>query len=395
MIYFDFKGEKISKLGFGLMRLPVDETGGIDEREAGEMIRLALEGGVNYFDTAAPYHAGRSEVVAGKFLSRYPRESYYLADKYPGHQIADDYNPKETFEKQLKKCKTDYFDFYLLHNVCEHSYPVYMNPKYGIIDYFIEQKNKGRIKHLGFSSHGLIPNLRDFLGRYSSEMEFCQIQLNYLDWTLQKGAEKVEILKSYGIPAWIMEPLRGGKLVNPPPGFYDELKKKNALRTLPEWGFGFLLGTENLGVILSGMSTVEQMKDNLRIFNEAKPLGPGEREFLLEKAEMLKKGVPCTGCGYCREMCPMGLDIPRILNLYNDAVIQPSIVVDMQINSLEEGKKPQDCLSCQSCEKMCPQGISIAKAMSDFVEFIPKIPSWAEVCRERAAAEKKDEENGN
>ena len=168
--------------------------------------------GVNYFDTAYPYHGGVSEIVMGESLSRYPRESYYLATKYPGHQLSSTYDPEAVFEEQLKKCGVEYFDFYLLHNVYENSIQVYTDAKWGILEYFAEQKRRGRIRHLGFSSHGSIQILEEFLEYAGEHMEFCQIQLNYLDWTLQKAKEKYEMLTDRGIGVWVMEPIRGGRL---------------------------------------------------------------------------------------------------------------------------------------------------------------------------------------
>ena len=181
MIYCEFQGKQLSQLGFGAMRLPT-ENGAIDEKQVEAMVDAAMAQGVNYFDTAWPYHGGLSEVVMGRVLAKYPRDSWYLANKYPGHQVAETYNPAAIFEEQLRKCGVEYFDFYLLHNVCESSLPVYLDPQWGIIDYFKEQKRLGRIKHLGFSSHGALNNLRQFLDIAGVDMEFCQIQLNYLDW---------------------------------------------------------------------------------------------------------------------------------------------------------------------------------------------------------------------
>ena len=187
MIYRDFQGLKLSGLGFGAMRLPVLADGSVNEHLTTEMVRYAMEHGVNYFDTAYPYHGGMSEVVLGRALSAYPRESYYLATKYPGHQLSDSYDPAAVFEEQLKKCGVEYFDFYLMHNVYENSIRTYTDPRWGIVDYFVEQKRLGRIRHLGFSCHGGLDILREFLDRYGDVMEFCQIQLNWLDWKLQAG----------------------------------------------------------------------------------------------------------------------------------------------------------------------------------------------------------------
>ena len=212
MIYKDFLGIKLSQLGFGTMRLPTLENGEINQPLFEEMVDYAIKNGVNYFDTAYPYHGGKSEIATGLALKKYPRDSYYLATKYPGHQIASEYNPAEIFEEQLKKCGVEYFDFYLLHNVYEKSSETYMDERWGIVDYFVKQKELGRIRHLGFSSHGRYDNLKEFLDYCGDKMEFCQLQLNYIDWTLQQGREKCDLLKERGIPVWVMEPVRGGAL---------------------------------------------------------------------------------------------------------------------------------------------------------------------------------------
>ena len=189
MIYSGFKDLTLSKLGFGAMRLPLLEDGKtIDRGAVKEMVDYAMEHGINYFDTAFPYHAGLSEVVLGEALKSWPRESWYLADKFPGHQHHLAFTPEEVFTQQLEKCGVEYFDFYLLHNVCENSLGYYLDPSKGYVDYFLEQRRLGRIKHLGFSSHADLDALQAFLDSpYGAEMEFCQIQLNYLDWTLQKA----------------------------------------------------------------------------------------------------------------------------------------------------------------------------------------------------------------
>lgn len=211
MEYSDFKECKLSKLGFGAMRLPLREDRSIDKPQVATMVEMAMKSGVNYFDTAWPYHDGKSETVIGEALSNYPRESWYLADKFPGHQTASSYEPEKLFEAQMKKCNVDYFDFYLLHNVCESSIDIYLDPKWGIGDYFVKQRDEGRIRHLGFSSHAELETLKAFLDTpIGEEMEFCQIQLNYMDWSLQDAKAKVDLLNEHNIPIWVMEPLRGG-----------------------------------------------------------------------------------------------------------------------------------------------------------------------------------------
>lgn len=376
MIYSKFQDEKLSLLGFGAMRLPLMADGSIDEAQTAEMVRLAFEGGVNYIDTAYPYHGGKSEIVLGRVLKAYPRESYYLATKYPGHQIAESYDPAAVFEKQLAKCGVDYFDFYLLHNVNEQSAATYSDPRWGIVDYFIEQKRLGRIRHLGFSSHARPDCLSAFLDKYGAQMEFCQIQLNYLDWSLQDAKTKYEMLTERGIPVWVMEPLRGGKLA-----------AARGLEQPVELAFRYLQSLENVQMILSGMSSIEQMQDNLRIFEQRTPLSAEEMQRLYQAAEGMKNSLPCTGCRYCCDGCPKGLDIPLLISAYNDMRFEPSFNVTMAIDALPEGKRPADCIGCGACAAICPQRIDIPAAMKDFTAEIGKRPSWADICRQRAAAQ--------
>ena len=210
MIYRDFQDIKLSALGMGAMRLPVvdGDDSRIDEKKAEEMVAYAMANGVNYYDTAWGYHGGNSELVMGKALKNYPRESFYLASKFPGYDLANMDKVEEIFEKQLEKCQVEYFDFYLFHNVCEMNIDAYLDPKYGIFEYLMKQKENGRIRHLGFSAHGKMDVLKRFLDAYGEHMEFCQLQLNYLDWTFQNAKEKVELMREHNIPVWLMEPAR-------------------------------------------------------------------------------------------------------------------------------------------------------------------------------------------
>ena len=272
MIYSEFQGEKLSLLGFGTMRLPLLPDGEIDEAQVEEMVRFALDHGVNYFDTAYPYHSGMSERVMGRVLKKYPRDTFYLATKYPGHQISDTYDPAAVFEEQLEKCGVDHFDFYLLHNVYENSIKTYMDPKWGILDYFKEQKRLGRIRHLGFSTHGSLDTMEEFLNYCGEDMEFCQIQLNYLDWTLQDAKAKYEMLTKRGIPVWVMEPVRGGKLASLNGPMEEKLKGMRPEESIPAWGFRFLQGLPNVKMVLSGMSNMAQMEDNVGTFDVRKTL---------------------------------------------------------------------------------------------------------------------------
>lgn len=389
MIYRQFKDKKLSLLGFGTMRLPLLENGEVDEEQVSRMVKYAAEHGVNYYDTAYPYHNCKSEVIIGKALKQLPRESFYLATKYPGHQIASSYDPAGVFEEQLRKCNVDYFDFYLLHNIYENSLKTYTDPRWGIVDYFVEQRKKGRIKHLGFSCHGMLDTLKTFLDLYGSEMEFCQIQLNYLDWTLQNGKEKYELLSERNIPVWVMEPVRGGKLAKIPA---DERLKGGSGAS---WAFRFLEELPNVTMILSGMSNMAQMEDNIKTLSAPAPLSDEERTALFEIAEGMKNSVPCTACGYCRADCPKKLDIPKLLSLYNDMKFSPSNNVGMAIDSLSEDERPGACVSCGKCARTCPQKIDVPAAFRDFTALLETVPHWADMCKQREEAARRLREQRN
>ena len=385
MIFTEFQDKSLSLLGFGAMRLPTQNSA-IDEAQVKDMVRLAMEKGVNYFDTAWPYHGGTSEIVMGKVLREYPRESWYLANKYPGHQISSHYDPAAIFEAQLKKCGVDYFDFYLLHNVYENSMDVYLDPKWGILDYFKEQKRLGRIKHLGFSSHGGVENLRAFLDVAGEDMEFCQIQLNYLDWTLQSAREKVALLNERNIPVWVMEPLRGGKLCSLNEAQTALLgQDSNPIA----WAFRFLQGVPGVQMILSGMSEFRQMEENIGLFEERKPLNEEENALLLSVAESMKDSIPCTACRYCTPHCPMGLDIPMLLATYNELRYQPSTNSSMRVEFLPDEKKPSTCIGCGACAAICPQKIDIPGELQGLVKKMETMPKWADICKEREEAARK------
>ncbi len=389
MVYKTFKGKKLSMLGFGTMRLPM-KGGSVDEEETIKMTDYAINCGVNYFDTAYPYHDGMSEIIIGRALSKYPRDSYYLADKYPGHQISDTYAPREIFEEQLKKCGVEYFDFYLLHNVYENSMDVYLDEKWGIIDYFKEQKRLGRIKHLGFSTHARCDALEKFLDAAGDDMEFCQIQLNYLDWTLQDAAAKVEILRKRDIPIWVMEPLRGGKLCNLTKEQEEKLSKMRPGKTPADVAFRFLQGIGEIKVVLSGMSNFSQMQENIETFRSFDPLDDEERAVLLSVAEDMKNSVPCTACRYCTSCCPMGLDIPALIATYNELMVDAKTNPTMWIEGLAEDKKPSACIGCGGCEHICPQMIEIPKVMKKLSQKLETIPKWSDICKARAEAAKRN-----
>ena len=375
MIYKEYQDLKLSALGMGAMRLPVIDGNDakIDEEAAAAMVDYAMEQGVNYYDTAWGYHDGNSELVMGRALKKYPRDSFYLADKFPGYDLSNMPKVKEIFEKQLEKCQVEYFDFYLFHNVCEMNIDAYLDPSYGIYDYLMEQKRQGRIRHLGFSAHGSYDVMKRFLEAYGKDMEFCQIQLNYLDWSFQDAEKKVGLLKEYHLPVWVMEPLRGGRLAKLAPEEEAELKALRPQEEIPTWAFRFLQSIPEVTVTLSGMSDMEQMKANIATFGEEKPLDAKEMETLMQVADgMVKKIVlPCTACRYCTTHCPQGLDIPNLLSLYNEHCFTGGgFLAPMALSALPADKQPSACVGCRSCEAVCPQQIKISEAMADFAAKI-------------------------
>ena len=371
MIYRDFQDVKLSALGMGAMRLPVvdGDDSKIDEAAAFAMVDEAMARGVNYYDTAWGYHNGNSELVMGKALARHPREKFYLATKFPGYDLSNMGKVEEIFEKQLEKCQVEYFDFYLFHNVCEMNIDAYVDPKYGTYDYLLAQKKNGRIRHLGFSAHGDYDVMKRFLEAYGKDMEFCQIQLNYLDWDFQDAKRKVELLNQWNIPVWVMEPLRGGKLASLAPEDEAKLKALRPDEGIPAWAFRYLQSIPSVVVTLSGMSNMEQMKENIATFETDKPLNETELETLHAIAQgMVKKIVlPCTACHYCTSHCPQGLDIPNLLSLYNEhCFTQGGFIAPMALSAIPADKQPSACIGCRSCEAVCPQGIKISEAMADF-----------------------------
>ena len=372
MIYRKFQDLSLSNLGMGAMRLPLldGEDKKVDEPAVFRMVDAAMTAGVNYYDTAWGYHKGQSEPILGRALARYPRESYYLASKYPGYDLNNFGKNAEIFETQLKRCGVDYFDFYLFHNVCELNIDAYLDEeKYHTYSYLMEQKRLGRIRHLGLSIHGSLDVLKRFLNAYGKDIEFCQVQLNWLDWDFQDAKAKVTLLNELNIPIWVMEPLRGGKLASLSEEDSARLKVLRPDESIPGWAFRFLQSIPGVTVILSGMSNQEQMLDNLHTFETDMPLNEAEKNALLGLASDMTRrtALPCTACRYCTSYCPMELDIPWLLELYNEHVFTGGgFLAPMALSTVSEDKRPSACIGCRSCESVCPQQIRISEAMSDF-----------------------------
>lgn len=365
MIYNTFKDKKLSALGLGTMRFPKSGLldSDIDIEKTREMIDYAIKNGINYFDTAYGYHGGKSEIVTGKLLSAYDRESFFLASKFPGYDLKNIKNKEKIFEEQLKKCGVDYFDFYLLHTITEDNAENYLSEEYDLIPYLLEEKKKGRIRHLGFSVHSEFDCFKDFLDRCGEHMEFCQIQLNYLDWTRQNAKAKLELLNERNIPVWVMEPVRGGRLASLSENDTKLLREMRSDESTAAWAFRYLQTLPGVTVTLSGMSDMAQLKENIETYKENKPLSEKEMQALYDIAYRMTNEVPCTACRYCVPYCPKKLEIPQIIKTYNNNIFEKKL--------FKQGKEAFDssaCISCRACEKQCPQGIEISAVMKSYTE---------------------------
>jgi predicted aldo/keto reductase-like oxidoreductase len=391
MIYKPFQDLNISHLGMGNMRLPTvggERRGPIDEEKAREIIEYAYEHGVNYFDTAYRYHGGESERFVGKVLNQYPRESWHLATKMPGHMMRFSNgrleflgyltgltiaSPADIFEEQLEKCGVDYFDFYLLHNLCETAYDFYTDEELGVVEYLLAQKEAGRIHHLGFSAHARAETIDKFLN-WEDCFEFVQIQLNYLDWTLQDAERKYEVITNHGIPVIVMEPCRGGRLASLNEQADAMLKKARSNDSIASWAFRFLQSLPNVQVVLSGMTTMEQVVENVKLFSEPDPTTEEEKALLQQVVDTMVDLVPCTACRYCCDVCPQGLDIPKLISMYNEAGFENPFILHFTLDAMKEAELPSACLACGDCKELCPQDIDIPDIMERFAETIANMP---------------------
>lgn len=352
-----FCGNEISLLGMGNMRLPVKEDGKIDFDKAAAIIDRLYNNGINYYDTAYVYHGGESEVFVGAALKKYPRESFHVATKY--HCLA---NPdfKAVFEEQLKRLDMDYIDYYLIHAIGDNTVDTYLTN--GCVEFFREQKRLGKIRHLGFSFHASLETMRkvlDFGG-----WDFAQIQLNYLDWLLHDAKAQYDMLTEAGLPVIVMEPVRGGRLAKLTDDTDAQLLAAHPDWSIPSWAFRFLMRLENVRLILSGMSTVDQADDNISTFNAAEALSDEDTELLFKVCDEFKKQIsaPCTACRYCTDGCPMEIDIPVMMDIYNKFKLNGKGAA-RAIEKHEHNAK--DCISCGACSEHCPQSIDIPSIMAE------------------------------
>ena len=365
----------VSALGFGAMRLPTDGdtsksdrlSNNIVEDEAIRMIRYAIDHGVNYIDTAYTYHKGNSEIVTGKALKDGYRNKVKLATKLPTFLInkAEDFN--KYLDEQLKRLKTDYIDFYLLHALSRERWENIVQ-RFDIISYAEKAKKAGKIKHLGFSFHDNLDAFIEILDGYDG-WEFCQIQYNYMDIDNQAGTKGLKYAAEKGLPVIIMEPLLGGRLVNPPIEVLEVIRKSEGKYTPAELAFQWLWSQKEVSVVLSGMSNIEQVKENV-VFAGRSDIGVLNQKDLetinLIRKEYNKRSIiPCTKCGYCMP-CPNNVDIPENFSLYNDGIIYNDLKSSsLKYNNFFDKSKRSDlCIHCKECEEKCPQKIPISDWMT-------------------------------
>jgi len=346
-------------LGFGMMRLPRRAQGGpeIDYDAAAKMFDRAMKAGCNYFDTAYMYHGGLSERCAGDLLSRYPRESYFLTSKMPLGMLRKEEDLERIFNDQLKKCKTPYFDFYMFHNVSENSWKKAV--RFKVYDFLSKKKAEGKIRRLGFSFHDTPELLKKVVAAH--KWDFAQIQLNYLDWTLYRSKEQYEILTKNNIPVIVMEPLRGGALASLNPEATKILKAADPNASNAAWAFRYVGSLPNVLVVLSGMTKMEHLEDNIKTFSDFRPLTDADRKVLDRALVAYRKSlaVPCTDCRYCMP-CPAGVEIPKIFGLYNQYKLSGNRFLFVNnYGAIDEDSRADACVGCGKCLKACPQKIKI------------------------------------
>lgn len=373
MYYNSFKGLRVSALAFGAMRLPVigGNDADIDRAAAKKLVDDAMAAGINYYDTAWGYHGGKSQIVLADCLREYDRSSYFLTNKFPGYDLSNMPKSKEIFEKQLELCKVDYFDFYLIHNVCAMNIDKYLDPKFGIKEYFAEQVRNGRIKHLGFSLHGEMDVLERFAAVYGDIMEFCQLQVNYVDWEFQHSKEKVGFCRQRGWAIMVMEPLRGGKIADIEPSLLARVNSVGKERTPVQWAFSFLQSIPGILTTLTGMSDADQQTEKIGYYAEPDVLSEKEFDAIVAVGRDIvsKTSVPCTACRYCTPKCPKELDIPTLISRYNEMLYNRDkfeFVTTFAMIGTPKDKWMTACIGCGACSKVCPQSIDIPQVMKDF-----------------------------
>ena len=365
-------GLAISLLGMGMMRLPkvCPEKEDIDEAAAMEMVDYAIAHGINYFDTAYMYHNGASEGFAGKALKRHDRSSFYLATKMPVWFAENAAGVERIFHEQLTRLQTDYLDFYLVHSLNEGHYQ--QMKECGAYEYLKKQKEAGRIRHLGFSFHDKPELLETICSEY--DWDFAQIQLNYLDWEMQDAKRQYEILEARGIPCIVMEPVRGGTLASPCERSNEIFRAAAPDKSVASWAVRYAASLPNVMTVLSGMSSMEQLKDNIATMSPFQPLSDADRQVIDQAVAAYREfyTIPCTGCRYCMD-CPAGVDIPKMFALYNQYAARHDVEgYKAAYMAVPESGRADRCVACGKCAKHCPQLIDIPERMRYIADYAAK-----------------------
>lgn len=364
-----FQNITLSRLGMGAMRLPIvagGKDGDIDIARAEAIIDYGMSHGINYFDSAYVYHSGKSEQFLGNALRKYPRDSYYITTKYNIHANPD---YQETFRQQLERYGVDRIDFYLLHAVSDNTAEDYLNN--GCIEFFQQMQKEGKITYFGFSSHASPAVLEKFSSHH--DWDFAQIQLNYFDWLYSTAKSEYEILARKNIPVMVMESVRGGRLASLTPEAEAMLKAVHPDWSIPSWAFRWLKRLPQVQVCLSGMSNLDQIRDNISTFEDGTALTDEEEKLLFRACEAFRDQVrvPCTACRYCCDTCPAEINIPEILKVYNRYKIDGAQAL-WNMDKVDSVGKPTDCIGCGACEGHCPQGIHVPEIMKELQEALSR-----------------------
>jgi len=352
-------------LGFGMMRLP-QKGRRIDPVAAQEMVDRAMAAGINYFDTAYRYIGGQSETFVGKALAKYPRNSYFVVSKMPVGMLKREADLERIFQEQLRKCNVKYFDFYMLHALNANNFQ--LGERLKAYDFLKKKQAEGKIRYIGFSFH----DSPEVLARIADAhpWDFAQIQLNYLDWDLYRSREQYEILTSRKIPVIVMEPLKGGKLANLPESAARILRNADPKSTPAQWAFRYVASLPNVMIMLSGMSNMKVMEENIKLFQDIKPLSEQEQRVVAAAGKALRniENVPCTACRYCS--CPAGVAIPDMLKVYN-AYLEDKDLAKFKkaYEAFPADKRADNCVACGKCVKVCPQMIQIPDEMAKIVKL--------------------------
>lgn len=367
-----------NKLAFGLMRLPTnsDDLSDIDYEQVNKMVDIAMENGFNYFDTGYDYHNGNSEVAMKKcVVNRYPREDIILANKLPVYNFNENSDQEAIFQEQLERCGVNYFDYYLIHATTNNLYEGVIK-KHDSFGFAKKLKDEGKIKHLGLSHHDSADVLDKILSDHS-EVEFVLLQLNYLDWkNLTVQSKKCyDVARDHDVDIMVMEPLKGGTLVNIPGGAEEKLKKHNPDLSIASWGIRFAASLDGVIKVLSGMSNIEQMEDNVSYMKPFKPLNNEEQKVLRNIRKIINDSIPiaCTKCEYCLKDCPESIPISNFFALYNDAKTALEVQVLYYIyyaNEAAKGSPASACTECGNCEKVCTQHLKIIDLLKDVVDLL-------------------------